>query len=88
MMLMTIILNQVNKILNSNTSYFVNGRGGCSKSTLINIIKQKIREFHENNDDDGDEEEVVEYKKILHSLLKIKLKIKPKRRNLKLLQTD
>ena len=32
----------VNKTIDSNESYFITGPGGAGKSTLINILKQKI----------------------------------------------
>jgi putative ribosome biogenesis GTPase RsgA len=31
----------VNKIIDSNQSYFITGPGGAGKSTLINMLKQK-----------------------------------------------
>ena len=49
----------VNKIIDSNESYFITGPGGCGKSTLINMIKQKIRELNETDDDDDNEVEYV-----------------------------
>ena len=32
----------INKIIDSNESYFITGAGGCGKSTLINMLKQKL----------------------------------------------
>jgi ABC-type lipoprotein export system ATPase subunit len=50
----------VNKMIDSNESYFFMGAAGCGKSTLINILKQNIRENVETYDD---KEEVVVKKK-------------------------
>jgi deoxyadenosine/deoxycytidine kinase len=46
----------VNKIIDSNESYFITGPGGAGKSTLINMLKQRIRKAEYN-------EEVVDVKK-------------------------
>jgi hypothetical protein len=46
----------VNKILESNESYFITGAAGCGISTLINMIKQKIKETCEEEE----EEDIIE----------------------------
>jgi hypothetical protein len=40
----------VKKIIESNESYFITGAGGCGKSTLINMLKQKIREGEDDDE--------------------------------------
>ena len=42
----------VKKIIDSNESYFITGAAGCGKSTLINMIKQNIRENIETDDEE------------------------------------
>jgi hypothetical protein len=46
----------VDKIIKSDDSYFIAGPGGAGKSTLINEIKQKIREMSGDDDEDDKDE--------------------------------
>ena len=69
----------VKKILDSNESYFITGAGGSGKSTLINMLKQRIREFEETDDE---EEEEVKTVKDTTAIIKIKNNIAAKKEKL------
>jgi ABC-type lipoprotein export system ATPase subunit len=58
----------VKKIIDSNESYFITGAAGCGKSTLINMIKENIRE----NIETDDEEELVLLKTVKEETRSIK----------------
>jgi energy-coupling factor transporter ATP-binding protein EcfA2 len=58
----------VTKIIDSNESYFITGAAGCGKSTLINMLKQSIKD----NVETCDTEEVV-VKKETRAITNIKL---------------
>ena len=80
----------VNKIIDSNESYFITGPGGAGKSTLINMLKQKIRELNEDDEDDVQGTRAsacglveVDYKKDNTTIIKFKIRLNPRKRNKK-----
>ena len=69
----------INKIIDSNESYFITCPGGCGKSTLINMLKQRIRELNETDESDDEVEPV----KDTTAITDIKNKIESKKRKIR-----
>ena len=67
----------VDNILNSNQSCFIDGPAGEGKSTLKNMIKQKIRDMNneEEQNDESEKEERVTIMRIKQQYESIKNKI-------------
>ena len=74
----------ISKIIYSNESYFITGAGGCGISTLINMLKQRIRELNETDQATAQQcgiEEEVQTVKDTRAITDIKIRLNPKRKN-------
>ena len=65
----------VDNISNSNQSCFIDGSAGVGKSTLINMIKQNIRDINKEEDEESEKEETVTIMRIKQQYEAIKNKM-------------